>query len=76
MVNNKPLTWDELLLMKGKPIWIEWNNGTKYWTVIRSIGKISDGSYMFTDDLNFYSDDGKGKKWETYRQEQINETKA
>ena len=67
---NEPLTWEELLYMKGKPVWVEFlKENKKYWTVILSVGKMKDGKYLFTDTDTFYCDDEMGKKWNAYRKE-------
>ena len=65
---NPALTWDELKQMEGKPVWMEFMNGEKYWIVIRSIGQLRDGTWMMTDDTEFYTGNGKNN-WRAYREE-------
>ena len=64
---NPPLTWDELLYMKGKPVWLDMDEAK--WIVILSIGTLEDGTRMFTDSKDFYDMKDYGKKWMPYRKE-------
>ena len=64
---NQPLTWEELSAMKGKPVWMEFESGEKYWTVIYSVGQMRDGTWMMSDKNEFYT--GNGKNWKAYRKE-------
>lgn len=64
---NQPLTWGELSVMKGKPIWMEFKNGDKFWIVINNVGRLQDGTWMLTDKTEFYTD--RGKDWNAYRRE-------
>ena len=71
VTNNPPLTWEDLRQMKGKPVWIHFNNGTKgHWDIVRDIGRIYEGEdrdmWMW-----FYVGDKKAKttygKWQAYK---------
>ena len=64
---NQPLTWEELSEMKGKPIWMEFKNGDKFWIVIYNVGRLQDGTCVLTDKTEFYTD--RGKDWNAYRRE-------
>ena len=64
---NPPLTWKELSNMKGKPVWMEFKNGDKFWIVIYNVGRLQDGTLMLTDKTEFYTD--RGKDWNAYRRE-------
>lgn len=70
---NEPLTWSELELMEGKPVWIEVDNHlpgrkrTKYkdWEVIDMIAEdliLVKGDYS-------YQKDEFGDVWQVYRKE-------
>lgn len=73
--NNKPLTWEELKQMEGKPVWIEYGIDfqAKHWIILPEM----DCSYrhdLYTRDtfhngvVRFYKDD-IGKEWQAYRKE-------
>ena len=73
VVNNPPLTWDELRKMVGKPVWVEDNidepeDLTKYWAIYRRIEKAQETEYALLSD--FYYDKAQyGKIWQAYRKE-------
>lgn len=67
---EKPLTWDELRTMEGKPVWVEQCNGdTKGWLlilrtnydVINCTTKHGNSFYLYK---SWY-----GEKWQAYRKE-------
>ena len=74
IVNNPPLTWDELKQMEGKPVWVEepyngeWHGN---WAVICSVGEYEydDDPYMSMTDDSFYLKSGCGTRWQAYRKE-------
>lgn len=70
---NPPLTWDELLKMEGKPVWVEDNidepeDLTKYWAIYRRIEKAQETEYALLCDL-YYDKAEYGKSWQAYRKE-------
>ena len=67
---NDPLTWDELKLMKGKPVWIELlENGWKGWDVIAGFDEDDFGVAMVTVHNDDYYKLDLGKRWQAYRKE-------
>lgn len=83
IVNNPPLTWDELKDMEGKPIWLESHgNITEFtgWAIINEI--LSDRIYFILSqhDDGFISTEIAvpnftiNKEWNVYRKERKNET--
>ena len=58
--SNEPLTWDELQLMEGKPVWIEGPFITEgpHWIIVGP-SHLYDGKIV-----------GYGKTWQAYRKEQ------
>lgn len=65
--DQNPMSWDELMVWKGNPVWIETPN-KKYWTIVLNTGKLADGSKMFMDHEEFYHESDRGKTWEAYKQ--------
>lgn len=75
---NEPLTWDELKLMNGKPVWIEGTHH-KHWCIIKGIAKkdLSEMEYITLAYLNNKNrivtyDRRKGNfdvTWQAYRKE-------
>ena len=74
LVNNPPLTWDELREMKGKPVWMEDDTGTKHyrgWAIILEF-RYSDTFILYV--CNDYSEtcvdvEDIGDTWQAYRKE-------
>ena len=76
VVNNPPLTWDELKLMEGKPIWVVrtdkyWRS---HWAIVEKVYKwdsINDSSVILQpeDEELFLSD--QGETWQAYRLENL-----
>ena len=67
---DEPLTWDEILQMKGQPIWIDLlKRDYGYWTVIQDAGKMMDGTKCFCNNSEFFWYDDMGKKWNAYTKE-------
>jgi len=71
---NKPLTWDELREMEGKPVWLEGDNIKPHWDIIARI------EYDFDHDCTecefyvlggtfTYCDKFYGETWQAYRKE-------
>jgi len=74
-LDNKPLTWDELKKMKGKPVWIEDHNDDdepyNRWYIVERFIKEQDDEYALLNDLYFsrkYFND-KTDGWQAYRKE-------
>lgn len=75
IINNPPLTWDELKQMEGKPVWVEDNidepeDLTKYWAIYRRIEKTQETEYALLCDL-YYDKAQYGETWQVYRKEHI-----
>ena len=75
VVNNPPLTWDELKTMEGKPVWIEADNGQeqfKHWFIIDefTFSDIPGLQIMWclNNSFRFWEAD-IGKTWQAYRKE-------
>lgn len=70
---NNALTWEELKVMEGKPVWVEDNidepeDTTKYWAIYRRIEKAQETEYALLSD--FYYDKAQyGETWQAYRKE-------
>ena len=74
-VENEPLTWEELVLMDGKPIWIEGSSVLAHWMIIADIrpdcltcrgmllcrGRFGETIPLYKEDL--------GKTWLAYKKE-------
>ena len=75
IVNNLPLTWDELKDMEGKPIWVEYEGFAPDWEIIIYIGntKWKWGEVIETH-LSILHKENQGKTWKAYRKERKNET--
>jgi hypothetical protein len=74
VVNNPPLTWDELKTMEGKPVWVELPNSN------RTAWGLNDGIYVDSffheiitikvlHDLWHLDKEQMGKTWQAYRKE-------
>ena len=70
IINNPPLTWDELEKMTGKPIWVEYEGYAPDWEVIEYIGntKWKWGEVIETH-LSILHKEDQGKTWKAYRKE-------
>ena len=70
-VENKPLTWDELKQMEGKPVWVEFlRDGESFdeeWIIVKDINDVcmadTQGFAYAIDDYN------ADKGWQAYRKE-------
>jgi len=66
---NDPLTWEELMTMEGKPVWID-INGYGDWNIIINVNSESittaPWSWLFKDDVDIGV---YGKDWNAYRKE-------
>ena len=69
IAENKPLTWDELKQMEGKPVWIEHKHYNK-WLMVYEVYEntiVLDGNGCYTQ---YFSDDNeKETRWKAYRKE-------
>ena len=67
-LGNPALTWEQLKLMVGKPVWVEIGDGTKLWVIIRKINDngIVTGSDGFIGIADVY---GMPTTWQAYRKE-------
>ena len=71
IINNPPLTWDELKNMGGKPVWIENDYSRFYgWEMVEKLGrnKWLTGEILKTSG-GFYRKEDQGKTWNVYRKE-------
>ena len=67
-LDNKPLTWDELRTMEGKPVWVEAEpiNG---WVIVEIRDSFMQGrEYIKFGSLEL-SNKNLGKTWQAYRRE-------
>jgi len=70
--SNKPLTWDELKGMEGKPVWVEytyqgeWRPDKGEWIIINSMG---DDYLIDQTGEEFNPKSLYGKTWQAYRKE-------
>ena len=68
---NEPLSWDELKLMEGKPVWVE-ALLYKQWAVIAYIGEEYirfEGANLYAPECRIYMGEDNG--WQAYRKERI-----
>ena len=81
--DNPPLTWDELKTMKGKPVWVEWDDSeeamrtkefvfSRQWEIISEVYEeniVCIYSDRRAENHFAYSKDNLGKTWQAYRKE-------
>ena len=71
IINNPPLTWDELKNMEGKPVWIE-NDYSRFcgWEMVERLGtnKWLTGE-IFETSGGFYRKEDQDRTWNAYRKE-------
>ena len=69
---NEPLTWDELKVMEGKPVWIEWT-GSPRWGIVDGIYKDAFGAENLVvcvpHDYLHFDKRMQGDVWQAYRKE-------
>jgi len=69
IMDNPPLTWDELKSMEGKPVWVE-HIYYKKWLIVKDVYEetiVLDGNGFYTQ---YFSDDNeKETRWQAYRKE-------
>lgn len=73
IMDNPPLTWNELKTMIGKPVWVEDNietpeDITKYWAIMWKIEKAEGDEYALLSDFYYPKSEYK-KDWIAYRKE-------
>ena len=75
---NEPLSWDELKLMEGKPVWIEGDHGCiwnqKAWSLIRLDPENDDIVICINTDNGVHYEfaigqEDYGTDWQAYRKE-------
>lgn len=80
-LDNKPLTWDELKTMEGKPVWIDSVPLVRRWVIIKKFHPIGGNKNLFDMEVedgahflrkNMRRDDPAW--WQAYRKERKNET--
>lgn len=74
-LDNKPLTWDELKTMEGKPVWVEDHNDDdepyNRWYIVERFIKEQGDEYAVLNDYYFsrkYFND-KTDGWQAYKKE-------
>ena len=67
-LDNKPLTWDELKTMEGKPVWVEAEpiNG---WVIVEIRDSFMKGREYIKFGLLELSNKNLGKTWQVYKKE-------
>lgn len=67
-LDNKPLTWDELKTMEGKPVWVETEpiNG---WVIVEIRDSFMKGREYIKFGLLELSNKDLGKTWQVYKKE-------
>ena len=63
IINNPPLTWDELQRMTGKPIWVEYENYAPDWEIIENVGKVVETN------MSILHKEDQGITWQAYQKE-------
>ena len=75
---NPPLTWDELKMMEGKPVWVEYNlhignkdfrDNSKRWCIVREFKPWHDTEIIITENGFVLSKNEQIKCWQAYRKE-------
>lgn len=69
IMDNPPLSWDELKQMEGKPVWVEYEKNGNHWLIITDIksnGAVGRGVYG--ENAPLYKD-RIGTDWQAYRKE-------
>ena len=70
-MDNPPLTWSELKLMKGKPVWVveEGYQTWEYWSLVYWM-KDDELTLLNENGQTTYSKNEQGTVWQAYRKEQ------
>ena len=66
-LDNKPLTWNELKTMEGKPVWIDNNLIKPHWDIIAQIDDNADVTFYVMG--GFETKEFYGKTWQAYKKE-------
>lgn len=69
---NEPLTWDELKLMKGKPVWVEADSGIAEWCLVDRIFDLENDILIGFVSRYGYIERSKNLQdvvWQAYRKE-------
>ena len=74
MAYNPALSWDELRMMEGKPVWVEHSGYTPNWEIVENIGAVRGSTGDFTGNFietnkSVLHKDKQGKTWQAYRKE-------
>ena len=74
IVNNPPLTWDELKNMPGKPVWVEHEGYTPGWEIVENNGAVRGSAGDFTGrfvetNMSILRKEEQGITWQAYRKE-------
>ena len=70
--DDEPLTWNELKLMEGEPIWIELlyhhpEQKYEYWDIIKYFDMVEDYELIVLSKSGYLYKDLLGKEWKAYR---------
>ena len=69
---NEPLTWDELKLMEGKPVWVEADSGIAEWCLVDRIFDLENDILIGFVSRYGYIERSKNLQdvvWQAYRKE-------
>ena len=71
---EKPLTWDELKQMEGKPVWVEHEGYTPGWEIVENNGAVRGSAGDFTGrfvetNMSILRKEEQGITWQAYRKE-------
>ena len=76
VVNNPPLTWDELKSMEGNPVWMEYEDGKGGWVIVGEFFSLFEheelDAYVYMYYLHNKIECSKelyGSYWKAYRKE-------
>lgn len=65
--SNDPLTWDDLMLMTGQPVYIVEMGARKYWALVTCVDNVA-AHFATLDDCDDYGDRTLyGETWGAYR---------
>ena len=67
-LDNKPLTWDELKTMEGKPVWVE-TESINGWVIVEIRDSFMKGREYIKFGLLELSNKDLGKTWQVYKKE-------
>jgi len=72
VVNNPPLTWEELRTMEGKPVWIETDDNGEFWTVVDNFRTICNQECLCCSKGYMCRSTHARGDWQAYRKKRKN----